>query len=51
MQISEEKIKRYQEIFLEEYGFEIEPSKALEELSSLVCLLNAVHRHINKHND
>lgn len=51
MQISEEKIKKYQEIFFQEYGFEIDKAQASQELLSLVCLLNAVHRHINKSND
>lgn len=48
MQISEEKLEKYQKIFLEEYGFEISSAEALTELSSLVCLISAVHRHINK---
>lgn len=50
MQISEEKIKKYQEVFLKEYGFEIDHTRALQELSSLVCLMGAVYRHQNKNN-
>lgn len=50
MQISEEKLERYQKIFLEEYGFEISKAQALTELTALICLLNAVHRHLNKDN-
>lgn len=48
MQISEDRIKKYQKIFFEEYGFEIDKAQALKELSSLVCLLNAVNKHIQQ---
>jgi hypothetical protein len=48
MQISEEKIKKYQEVFLKEYGFEIDYAQASQELSSLVCLVGAVYRHQTK---
>lgn len=51
MQISEEKIKKYQEIFIKEYGFEIDHDRASQELSSLVCLMGAVYRHQNKKYD
>ncbi len=47
MQISEEKLTQYQKLFLEKNGFEISKAKALEELTALVCLIEAVHRHTN----
>lgn len=51
MQISEENLLRYHKVFQEKYGFEISRAKALEELTALVCLISAVHRHINQNND
>ncbi len=47
MQISEEHLKKYQTIFFEVYGYEIDKTQALTELTSLVCLINAVHKHLN----
>lgn len=48
MQIAIEKIEEYQRIYKEKNGKEISPAKAREELHALVCLIDAVHRHINK---
>ena len=50
MQISEKSIKKYQDIFFAEYGFEIDKAQASQELLSLVCLIGAVYRHKNKNN-
>lgn len=50
MQISEKYIEKYQEIFFQEYGFEIDKAQASQELLSLVCLMDAVYRHQNKPN-
>jgi len=51
MQISETQIKRYQEIHLEEYGFDIDEAKAIQELRSLVYFIDAVHRYQNNHHE
>jgi len=50
MQISEKNIQKYQEIFLKEYGFEIDKAQASQEFLSLLCLMGAVYRHQNKNN-
>jgi len=51
MQISEEKIEKYMEIYFEEYGRSIDKAQALIELTALLCVLNAVYRHQNKSNE
>lgn len=48
MQIRKEHIKEFQEVFLKEYGFEIDEEKARSELTALVCLMEAVYQHQNK---
>ena len=50
MQISEKHVEKYQTIFFQEYGFEIDKARATHELISLVCLMNATYRHQNKDN-
>jgi len=50
MQISDEQVGKYIAIYLEEYGYEIDKAQALVELTSLVCYLEAVYKHINKIN-
>jgi len=51
MHISEEKINRYIAIYLEEYGRQIDRAQALSQLTALICMLEAVDRHINKINN
>ena len=48
MQISDQQVNRYMAIYLEEYGQTIDKAHAREELTALVCMLNAVYRHDNK---
>lgn len=48
MQITKEQILKYQAIYKEEYSQEIDEARAIKELSSLVCLLEAVYQHNNK---
>ncbi len=50
MQISEEQIDKYISIYFEEYGRSIDRSKALTELTLLVCLLESVYKFNNKKN-
>lgn len=48
--LKDEYITRYKEIYKEEYGKEISNQKALEELISLVRLLDVVYKFNNKKN-
>lgn len=48
MQISEERIDQYIALYLEEYGKPIERVQARNELTALICLLEAVYKHLNK---
>lgn len=48
MQINDEQVEKYMELYLEEYGRPIDKATARIELTALVCMLNAVHRQINK---
>jgi len=50
VELSEEKIEKYIAIHLEEYGETIDKDRARVELSSLVCLLEAVYKHNNRKN-
>jgi hypothetical protein len=50
MQISEEQVEKYMAIYLEEHGHVIDKTLARVELSSLVCLLEAVYKHNNRKN-
>jgi hypothetical protein len=48
MQIPEKKVQEYMDLYLKKYGTPIDRAHALKELLSLVCLLDAVHKHINR---
>lgn len=48
--VSEKQVEKFQAIYLEEYGREIDKAQARTELTSLVCYLEAVYKHINKIN-
>lgn len=50
MQISDEKVGQYMELYLKKYGKPIDKVRARDELTSLVCLLEAVYKHINQKN-
>lgn len=47
MQISDEKVEQYIALYLKKYGQSIDKVRAKDELTSLVCLLEAVYQHIN----
>lgn len=51
MQISEEKVEKYIELYFKKYGVRIDKAQARSELTSLVCLLEAVYQHTNKQGD
>jgi hypothetical protein len=46
MQISEDQVEKYITIYVEQYGKTIDKARARNELTALVCMLNAVNRHI-----
>jgi hypothetical protein len=48
MQISDEHVEKYIALYLSEYGKTIDKVKAREELTALLCMLNAVYQHQNK---
>ncbi len=50
MQISEKYLEKYISIYLEEYNELIDKSKARDEITALVCLINAVQQQNNKIN-
>ena len=50
MQISDEKVGQYMELYLKKYGKPIDKARAREELTSLICLLEAVYKFINNKN-
>jgi hypothetical protein len=50
MQISDKKVEEYQILYFKKYGKDIDKAHARDELTSLVCLLEAVYKHINKNN-
>jgi hypothetical protein len=50
MQITDEQVEKYQAIYYAEYHEPIDKAKARKELTALVCLLDIVHRHMEKHN-
>jgi len=50
MQISDQQVEKYMAIYLEEYGQTIDKARARVELTSLVCYLEVVYKHINKIN-
>ena len=51
MQISDLKVEQYQALYLKKYGAVIDKARARDELTSLVCLLDAVYKHINLKNN
>lgn len=50
MQISDTKVEEYQTLYFKKYGESIDRARARNELTSLVCLLEAVYKNINKIN-
>jgi hypothetical protein len=50
MQISDEKIEEFIFLYFEEYGRKIDKAQARTELTSLVCLLDAVYKFNNNIN-
>ena len=50
MQISDEKVEEYMVLYFEEHGRSIDKAQARTELTSLVCLLEAVYKFNNKIN-
>ena len=50
VQISDERVREYIDLYLKKYGKDIDKARARDELTSLVCLLEAVYKHINKDN-
>lgn len=50
MDISDTKVKEYQTLYLKKYKKDINKTRARDELTSLVCLLDAVYKNINKNN-
>jgi hypothetical protein len=48
--ISDIKVDRYIAIYFEVYGEKIDKVRARDELTSLICLLEAVYQHNNKNN-
>lgn len=51
MQINEIKVEEYQVLYFKKYGKSIDKARARDELTSLVCLLDAVYKNINKYNN
>jgi len=50
MQISDQKVEQYINLYFKKYGKNIDKAQARAELTSLVCLLDAVYKHINNLN-
>jgi hypothetical protein len=50
MQITEDRVSQYMELYLKEYGIPIDKVQARNELTSLVCLMEAVYKFNNKLN-
>jgi hypothetical protein len=50
MEINDEQVKKYIILYLQKYGKDIGKARARDELTSLVCLLNAVYKQLNKSN-
>ena len=48
MQISDERVEEYMLLYFKKYGKAIDKARARDELTSLVCLLEAVYKNINK---
>lgn len=50
MQISDQQVEKYMAIYVEQYGQKIDKARARAELTSLVCMLEAVYKFNNKIN-
>jgi hypothetical protein len=50
MEINDEQVKKYMILYLQKYGKDINKARARDELTSLVCLLDAVYKQLNKNN-
>ena len=50
MQISDQQVEKYRAIYVEVYGEEIDKARARDELTALVCMLDAVNKFNNKNN-
>jgi hypothetical protein len=50
MEISDEKVEKYREVYKEIYGQPIEKGRARDELTALVCLMNAVRNYVGNMN-
>ena len=50
MEISQEKVEKYRAIYQRIYGRSIEKGRARDELTALVCLMNAVRNYIGSGN-
>ena len=48
MEISDLKVEQYIALYLKKYGDVIDKARARNELTSLICLLEAVYKHNNK---
>jgi len=48
VEISDQKVEQYIALYLKKYGKNIDKVRARDELTSLVCLLEAVYQHVNK---
>lgn len=46
--ISKEALEKFKTIWKEEFGEEVPDEKALDSATSLLTLMNAVYKHINK---
>lgn len=47
MQISDEKVEQYITLCFKKYGVVIDKARARDELTPLICLLEAVYKHNN----
>jgi hypothetical protein len=50
VEISDKQVEKYTALYFKKYGSVIDKTRARDELISLVCLLEAVYKHINKDN-
>lgn len=50
MQISNEQVDKYIAIYVEEYGKTIDKARARDDLTALVCYMEAVYQFNNKQN-
>ena len=50
MEISDTKVEQYMILYFKKYRKNIDKAQARNELTSLVCLLDAVYKHINSKN-